>query len=115
MTNIDICPFCEKIVKNRDKTICCDFCSKWIHIKCNNFNDLGYGYLKINDETWYCKTYIHETLPFCDKKINPNKINLGNTGFDPNLRNLLCQLNNLSEKENNDNDNLPNCKYRDIS
>ena len=34
-------------------------------------------------------------------------------GIDPNLKNLLCQLNNLSEKENNE--NLPNCKYRDIS
>ena len=32
-----------------------------------------------------------------------------------NLKNLLCQLNNIFEKENNDNENLPNCKYRDIS
>ena len=35
--------------------------------------------------------------------------------IDPNLKSLLCQLNNLSEKENIDNENLPNCKYRDIS
>ena len=97
------------------KAICCDFCIKWIHIRCNNLNDLDYEYLKSNDETWYCKTCIQEILPFCNKKINPNKINLGNAGIDPNLKNLLCQLNNLSEKENIDNENLPNCKYRDIS
>ena len=115
MTNTDICPFCEKIVKNRDKAICCDLCIKWIHIRCNNLNDLDYEYLKNNDETWYCKTCIQEILPFCNKKINPNKINLGNAGIDPNLKNLLCQLNNLPEKENIDNDSLPNCKYRDIS
>ena len=115
MTNTDICPFCEKIVRNRDKAICCDLCIKWIHIRCNNLNDLDYEYLKNNDETWYCKTCIQEILPFCNKKINPNKINLGNAGIDPNLKNLLCQLNNLSEKENIDNENLPNCKYRDIS
>ena len=115
MTNIDICPFCEKILKTWDKAICCDLCSKWIHIKCNNLNDLDYEYLKSNDETWYCKTCIDEILPFCNKKINPNKINLGNAGIDPNLKNLLCQLNNLSEKKNNDNENLPNCKYRGIS
>ena len=24
-------------------------------------------------------------------------------------------MNNLSEKETNDNENLPNCKYRDVS
>ena len=47
--------------------------------------------------------------------MNANKINLGNVGIDPNLTNLLCQLKNLSEKENNDNANLLNCKYRDIS
>ena len=51
MTNIDICPFCEKIVKTRDKAICCDLCSKWIHIKFNNLNDLEYEYLKSNDES----------------------------------------------------------------
>ena len=51
MANIDICPFCEKIVKTRDKAICCDLCSKWIHIKFNNLNDLEYEYLKSNDES----------------------------------------------------------------
>ena len=44
------------------------------------------------------------------KKINPNTINLGNAAIDPNLENLLRQLNNLSEKENID-ENLPNCNY----
>ena len=51
MTNIDICPVCEKIVNTRDKAICCDLCSKWIHIKFNNLNDLEYEYLKSNDES----------------------------------------------------------------
>ena len=114
MTHTDICPFCEKIVKTRDKVICCDLCIKWIHIRCNNLNDLDYEYLKNNDETWYCKTCIQEILPFCNKKINQNIINLGNAGIGSNLKNLLCQLNNLSQKENIDNENLPNCKYRDI-
>ena len=79
------------------------------HLRYNNLNDLDYEYLKNNDETWYCKTCIQEILPFCNKKINQNIINLGNAGIDPNLKNLLCQLNNLSEKENIDNENLPNC------
>ena len=35
--------------------------------------------------------------------------------FDPNLKILLCQLYNLSEKENYENEKLRNCKYRDIS
>ena len=71
-------------------------CIKSIHIRCNNLNDLDYESLK-------------------NKEINQNIMNLGNAGIDSNLKNLLCQLNNLSEKENIDNENLPNCKYRDIS
>ena len=30
--------------------------------------------------------------------------------LDPNLKNLLCQLNNLYEQDANDNENLPDCK-----
>ena len=52
---------------------------------------------------------------FYHSAISQNIINLGNAGIDPNLKNLLRQLNNLSEKENIDNENLPNCKYRDLS
>ena len=68
-----------------------------------------------NNETWYCKTCIQEVLPFYNKTINSNKNELGNAGIDSDLKNLLFQLNNLSDKENNDNENLPICKYRDIS
>ena len=114
MANTYICRFCEAIVKTLDKAICCALCSKWIHIKCSNLNDLDYEYLKSKDESWYCKTCIQEILSFCNKRKNPNEINLSNTGIDPNLKNLLYQLNNLSEKENNNNENLPKCKYRDI-
>ena len=34
---------------------------------------------------------------------------------DPNLKNLLCQSNNLSEEGTNKNENLPNCNYIDLS
>ena len=55
MANTYICRFCEAIVKTLDKAICCALCSKWIHIKCSNLNDLDYEYLKSKDESWYCK------------------------------------------------------------
>ena len=53
---------------------------KAIKPKSNNLNDLDFEYLKGNDETCYCKTCIHEVWPFCNKKIYPNEINLGNVG-----------------------------------
>ena len=115
MTNTDIGLFCKTIVNTHDKVICCDVFGKWIHIKCNNPTDLDYEYLKINDETLCCQTCIQYILPFCNKKIDPNKIKSYNAGIDSNLKCQLCQLNNLSEKENIDNKNLSKCRYRDIS
>ena len=47
MTNIDTCPFYEIIAKVHDKAVCCDLCNQWIHIKCNNLNDLGYKNLNL--------------------------------------------------------------------
>ena len=35
--------------------------------------------------------------------------------IDSNLKNILYQLNNLSDTDTNDNENLPNFKYRDVS
>ena len=77
MTNTDICLFPEKIFKNRNKAIFCDLCISHLDsndsqvsngfISNHNLNYLGYGYLKSNDETWYCKTFIQEILPFCNK------------------------------------------------
>ena len=60
MTHTDIYPFWERIVKTQDEALCCDLCNKWIHIKCNNLNDLDCEYLKSKDKTWHCKTCIQE-------------------------------------------------------
>ena len=66
-------------------------------------------------QTYYDKACIQEVLQFCSDKVNPDNFNSEDPSIDSNLKNLLCQLNNLSEKENNDNVNIPDCKYRDVS
>ena len=52
MTSIGIYPFCEIILNARDKAIRCDLCNKWIHIRCNDLNDLDQEDPKLRDETW---------------------------------------------------------------
>ena len=47
MTSTKIFAFSEAIVKEHNKEISYDLCSKWVNIKCNNLNDLGYEDLKI--------------------------------------------------------------------
>ena len=41
--------------------------------------------------------------------------NTGYSNINTNLLNLLSQINNLTDNDNSEDDNLPICKYRDIS
>ena len=41
--------------------------------------------------------------------------NTGYSNINTNLLNLLSQINNLTDNDNSEDDNLPNCKYQDIS
>ena len=38
----------------KDKTVPCDLCELWVHVKCNNLNYLDYMYLQNSNESWYC-------------------------------------------------------------
>ena len=51
-------------VLNQHKAICCDHCNQWVHIKCNDLNDLDYDLLKSKNEFWYCILCTSEILPF---------------------------------------------------
>ena len=112
---VESCSFCNKKVICHDKAICCDFCNKWIDIKCKELNDLDYEYLKLNENSWYCKICTTEILPFCktlkdfSKSDNDNKLS---NNINVNLKNLLLQLNNLTNNENNKNNDLPNSKCK---
>ena len=46
-----LCKICAKNVHDKDKAVQCDLCELWIHIKCNNLNDLNYRYLQKCDES----------------------------------------------------------------
>ena len=69
------CSLCKLSVSDRAKAICCDHCNEWIHINCNELNDIDYENLKINNDIWYCKLCIKEILPFCSKLTNIDKRN----------------------------------------
>ena len=40
------CRICAKNAHDKDKAVQCDLCELWIHIKCNNHNDLDYSIFK---------------------------------------------------------------------
>ena len=108
------CAVCKKIVLNQHKAICCDHCNQWVHIKCNDLNDLDYNLLKSNNEFWYCILYTSEILPFCTvNSIMPLPKGNLNKPTDA-LINRMNQLNNFTDDEKENELKLPNCKCREI-
>ena len=108
------CAVCKMSVLNQHKETCCDHCNKWVHIKCNDLNDLDFNLLKSENEFWYCILCASEILPFSTvnlvMSLPKGKLNKP-TGA---LINHMNQLNNFTDDEKENELKLPNCKYRDI-
>lgn len=54
----EVCPKCDKVVKNRDMALLCDLCEFWYHISCEEVTKEAYRFLMRKDVSaihWYCK------------------------------------------------------------
>ena len=51
---------CKNEVKQDDKSIQCDLCNKWNHIKCVGISSAYYEKLQNDTKPWYC--------PNCSKR-----------------------------------------------
>ena len=76
----DLC----KNVHGKDKTVQCDLCELWIHIKCNKLNYLDYRYLQNCDESWYYIGCCSTIFPFNSLSRNRNFL-AGCTNTDNNI------------------------------
>ena len=63
----------------------------------------------------YYKLFTKDILPFCSKQTNTDENNSGHSNINTNLLNLLSQIKNLTDNDISEGENLPNCKYQDIS
>ena len=59
-----------KNVSENVKTVQCDLCELWVHIKCNNLNYLDYRYLQNSNESWYCIECCSTIFPFNSLSLN---------------------------------------------
>ena len=119
------CKICKKNVNKNHKSILCDLCDNWIHLKCNNLNDSDYNSLKLSNEPWYCISCNSEILPygtltneqfFCiSKNIDFNFEISSDLQLNPpkNLQSLFNEFNEASSN-NADETSSQNCKYYDI-
>ena len=63
---ISYCGICLKRVAMRHKSVQCDLCDKWHHIKCDGIDNKTYDFLKKSSisEKYFCKTCNEDTFPF---------------------------------------------------
>lgn len=94
----DPCNICGKPVTNRHKALCCDICSKWVHIKCNSISKTEYEEFKNGKkqhDDWFCLKCVNEIMPqltsvFTDgDTVNDNESSSTTTPGVPVPNNLL--------------------------
>ena len=121
------CNVCGKNVRGNAKSVCCDICDNWVHIKCNGISASKYDELCLedNDESFFCIKCFNNELPFgleLDNDYNQSKtLGLENSNLedlDVNISKKDKKLMNLLKKvisENND-PNIKNssCRYYSV-
>ena len=63
MTEHYPCRVCTLEVEDDDKSVQCDLCDRWIHIKCAEINHQKYEKLEKDTLAWYCADCMTE-IPF---------------------------------------------------
>ena len=121
---ISYCGICLKRVAYRHKSVQCDLCDKWHHIKCDGIDSITYDSLKKSSvlEKHFCKSCKEVTFPFQKlpdnesftsivKNIDINEdLNLQLTP-PPTLKRLFTDL----SSHNKDEPSPINCDYYDSS
>ncbi|XP_065665725.1 uncharacterized protein LOC136087146 [Hydra vulgaris] len=94
------CIVCHKNVAKNHKSIQCDKCNCWVHIKCNNISSKQYSDLISDPQTWFCI--------ICDPQPSSIKtLNLNVSTNSPNLNYLFKCLNKV-------NNSVLDCKYYNV-
>ena len=124
-TNKPACIICNKKVSNRQR-IECDVCFQISHAKCNFLNSIDAKIIENQNQSWQCLDCSRKIFPFIE--LNDYKFDAAaNNGhafsvaddklsFIPprNLTSLHNHFNNLASDNNDNPDNIINCKYYDV-
>lgn len=86
------CGICKKTVKNNHRSIECDMCQQWVHIKCNNLDAKTYEILKFDKNPWYCKVCLATIFPFSNQYKNLKTTNDSYKVIPPTMCNAYNSL-----------------------
>ena len=124
------CSICNKCVRKTDRSICCDICDKWVHIKCNSITPARYNKLledPENTESFFCISCIRSNLPFGSESNDSLKLtvlkglnvhsSIDNVDFNISRteNKIIKQISNLIiENTDPENENSDFCKYYSV-
>ena len=121
------CNICTRNIRGNAKAVCCDFCDRWVHIKCNSISSSKYDELseEDNDEQFLCIKCFNEELPFGFQNdtifnqaitLGLNSPNLQDVKFDISKteKKTISFLNKTIFESNDPNIKRSHCKYYSI-
>ena len=123
-TNIYYCRICSKKVGHLHKSVQCDLCDQWSHIKCDGIDNKTYEALKKSSdyESYFCKICKEETFAFqklSDDEFFTSIVKNIELKDDLNLRispiSALKTLFSDLSGHNKDEPSPINCDYYDLS
>ena len=50
-------------MSDKDDAIQCDIYHAWVHLKCNKLNHIGYKYLQVSSDSWFCLCCCNPIFP----------------------------------------------------
>ena len=68
------CALCMLTIAKNHRKMLCSLCVKYVHVKCNLFNDRDYNDYLESPEDFICKHCISDIFPF--SKLNDNQVKL---------------------------------------
>ena len=120
------CGYCSRNVLNHHKSIVCNHCKNWIHLKCSGISDLNASN-SVKYADWFCTKCLSNALPFIQSDdleisslqsncLDLNLDNLSNKYVNPFSLNSSLNSNNRQNYSDPDsyffNDNLSDdCNY----
>ena len=116
------CGVCSKRVGQRMKSVQCDLCNYWNHIKCDGIDNKTYEALKKSSDSYYCKLCKEEIFAFqklSDDQYQASIVKNVDINEDLNLRlttsPVLNILFNDLDNHNKNESSAINCSYYDFS
>ena len=59
------CEICDKNIRRNAKSLCCNVCKNWVHIKCNFISNSKYIELSNpENKSFFCMKCFNRELPF---------------------------------------------------